>query len=571
MKRLLCYAHFDEQGALKPFVRHALATMAPLCATSVLVSNSPLSGEDVRHLENDGVLVMQNDNIGYDFRMWQKALEAVDYRSYDEVVLMNSSVYGPIFPLDAIFAEMTARPNDFWGITECFQMQPHVQSYFFVFRKKVIMSEAFAAFWQGVLPYRNKLQVIQSYEVGLTQWLVEAGFRPDVYCSFTKLGHHCRSVGRRLRRKDNTSVKHAGELLAIGNPFLKRDAVRKGKTDPALITGHMNMHNYPLALIDEKKHGTAPLCPLCGSPGKVRHKGVRDYRNMHNVGRYDYLLCRNSACRVLWLHPVPDAAARNAIRLTEPVPFEDPAFSETGTAHRVPAAAPLLFITNALFGVLGIGQKRQRLGLSALDRLPPGKVLVIGAWGTHQMATLQQRGWDVVCLETVSDMDNGTNNHGDGIADGCAAGSFDAVVLSRALERAPQPGALLAACHRLLKTGGRLIVSTPNGNAFTRALFGACWSGLNAPRNRAILRPASVRALLATHGFEDRTVRTTSLFSEVYAQHSLDALVNKWTSPVELPRLGRELLPVLIQLAASGINALTGRHGDDCVAVATRK
>jgi len=54
-------------------------------------------------------------------------------------------------------------------------------------------------------------------------------------------------------------------------------------------------------------------------------------------------------------------------------------------------------------------------------------------------------------------------------------GSFDVVTCMEMLEHVPDPGAIIAACHRLLKPGGQLFLSTVNRTpaAFAVAIVGA--------------------------------------------------------------------------------------------------
>jgi rhamnosyltransferase len=287
MKRLLCYAHHDERGTVRPFVRHALSSMAPLCSERIFVSNSPLAGRDLGELRSLCREVIVHDNVGYDFAMWKRALQSVDYGRYDEVVLMNSSVYGPLFPMDGIFAGMGEVDCDFWGITECFRHLPHLQSYFLVFRKKVLSSPRFRFFWDGVLPYADKRQVILAYEVGLSRWLVESGFRPAAYCGFDKLGPECGKTGRRLGKDEIVSSEYAAELLRIGSPFLKRDAVRHGIAGRENVRGLPAALSYPVDDIDEPgPDREKAVCPVCGARGKAAYRGVRDSLNRFNPNRY---------------------------------------------------------------------------------------------------------------------------------------------------------------------------------------------------------------------------------------------------------------------------------------------
>ncbi len=83
-----------------------------------------------------------------------------------------------------------------------------------------------------------------------------------------------------------------------------------------------------------------------------------------------------------------------------------------------------------------------------------------------------------------------------------AAGSFDAICCMEMLEHVPDPAAILRACARLLKPGGRLFVSTLNRTpiAFAVAIVGAEYVAKLLPRGthdyKSFIRPAELSAWL---------------------------------------------------------------------------
>jgi rhamnosyltransferase len=517
MNRLLCYAHHDERGTVRPFVKHALATMAPLCSGRVFVSNSPLAERDLEELRALCGEVVVGDNAGYDFFMWKRALQTEDCGRYDEVVLMNSSVYGPLFPMEGVFAEMDGVDCDFWGITECFRHLPHLQTYFLVFRKKVLSSPRFRMFWDGVLPYTEKRQVILGYEAGLTRWLVESGFRPAAYCDFDRLGRHLSESGKRLRRDEIVSSKYAAELLRIGSPFLKRDAVRNGIAGREEVRGIPGAASYPIDDIGESAPGGGDaLCPVCGAPGKAAYRGVRDFPDRFNPDRYDYFRCGGASCGVLWRHP--------------PLPAGD-------AAAGPPGSVPAEILTPTAGGP------------------EPGKVLVVGCRNAGLLAELGKRGWDA-----ASAVD----------AEAVECGRFDRVLLVRSLERSADPSRLLAGSFRALKPGGALCIATPNASAASRLLFGRYWSGLDAPRHRVIHTSASLRNLLSSAGFRSIRIETTTRSAEECALRSLDGMRDKWAPRDVSHRIGKETLPRVLRLLFAAVNGVTGRHGDAILATAVK-
>ncbi|MDQ7084913.1 MAG: rhamnan synthesis F family protein [Sulfurovum sp.] len=128
--------------------------------------------------------VIIRENIGYDFMSYQKGLQSFDYQSFDEVLLCNDSVYGPLYPLENLFTQMQESPCDFWGITDNTDMGYHIQSYFMLIKSPILKSQIFKEFWQNIEVLKSKIEIIERYEVGFSQAMINAGFSPSVSTTF---------------------------------------------------------------------------------------------------------------------------------------------------------------------------------------------------------------------------------------------------------------------------------------------------------------------------------------------------------------------------------------------------
>jgi len=182
-KRLCIFAHFDKDNILDPYVLFYLQEIRKVADRLAFVSTASLAPETLATLKPvcDAVLIRNNE--GYDFAGWKFALqsEAEALNDYDELILCNDSVYGPFFPLEQIFSEMKGNACDFWGITSNYDIAYHVQSYFLVFSKTVLVSSAFQKFWKEMEIQKSKKNVIKHGEVHLSQTLLKAGFRASTY------------------------------------------------------------------------------------------------------------------------------------------------------------------------------------------------------------------------------------------------------------------------------------------------------------------------------------------------------------------------------------------------------
>jgi lipopolysaccharide biosynthesis protein len=182
LNRLCIFAHYDRDNLVDDYILYYLEGLKRVSSYMIFVSTSRISESEISRVETICDRVMLRDNVGYDFMSWQMGIKAiVSLADFDELVLCNDSVYGPIYPLSSIFDAMTQKDCDFWGMTDSYQIAYHLQSYFLVFKKNLALSRAFRDFWDSVSLQKSKDDVIRKYEVGMTQTFVSAGFRP---CAF---------------------------------------------------------------------------------------------------------------------------------------------------------------------------------------------------------------------------------------------------------------------------------------------------------------------------------------------------------------------------------------------------
>jgi rhamnosyltransferase len=227
MRRLVIYAHYDAQDRIRGYVLEHLQALSVLGDVH-FVSNANLSEATLDLVRPHVVATYLRPNRGFDFGMWAHVLGAFDFTAFDEVLLTNSSIVGPFYPLQPILDRMEAEPCDFWGLTSSLLLSPHLQSYFLVFRAQLLKSESFRRFWSSVLPYRSKDALVLAYELGLTQFLADEGFtwkeafpREILHGSWLKNWRIRRFSTGRVRRFVDPTLLYPDLLLEGGMPYVK--------------------------------------------------------------------------------------------------------------------------------------------------------------------------------------------------------------------------------------------------------------------------------------------------------------------------------------------------------------
>ena len=234
VKRLAIFVHYSKNKRISDADMYMLSDLKK-CADIVFVNNGELLQDQAMRVAYFTKKVILRENKGYDFGAWRDALGEVDLDGYDELVLLNNSMYGPFRPFREIFGRMDENPADFWGMTEFPEtnnprreeakalpygvIPRHIQSYFLVFRKQVFTSDAFRDFWKNVRNETTLPNVVARCETRLSNHLEEAGFKSDVYLR----------TAARLQEFDPVTPEYNAiycrpqDFLVLGFPFLKKN------------------------------------------------------------------------------------------------------------------------------------------------------------------------------------------------------------------------------------------------------------------------------------------------------------------------------------------------------------
>jgi 2-polyprenyl-3-methyl-5-hydroxy-6-metoxy-1,4-benzoquinol methylase len=224
----------------------------------------------------------------------------------------------------------------------------------------------------------------------------------------------------------------------------------------------------------------------------------------------------------MWLDPVPVEEEIGRAYAKYYTHAETPK-RQIGLIRVLRRGASLLFsLANPVHG------ERERLSLMHLDEVKAGKLLDVGCGNGVRLARLRSLGWDVhgqdvdpvavaYARETL-----GLEAHFGRLEDmRFAEESFDCITLHHVIEHAHDPVGLLKESRRFLKTGGLLVVVTPNASSFAHKHFGPFWRGLEPPRHIHLFSPRTLSAVAAKAGFTVTRSWTTVANAKTFGRSSL--------------------------------------------------
>lgn len=233
--RLMLYLFYDKHKIVDDHVLYQLSQMKKVTDHIVIICQGDIPREELSKFASITGDVMIRENTGYDAGGWRDCLvnrlNREEIMQYDELLLMNDSCYGPVFPIEEMFDEMAKRECDFWGVTrnymtkDAYKLSPygyfpdHIQSYFILFRKKLFGSSDFWDFWTGLTDTDSFEKAVSCFEIVLTKHFEDLGYISDSYVDTSE---------HRSDRTDNINptVFDMYEILADKkDPFVKRKSL----------------------------------------------------------------------------------------------------------------------------------------------------------------------------------------------------------------------------------------------------------------------------------------------------------------------------------------------------------
>lgn len=241
MKRVLIFAAYDKRGKIRKDVLDLLCEFRPLVDRILFVADNESDESEQLKLKGVADYVCCRRHGGYDFASykhgWKTAKSMHWADNADELIFCNDSCYAPVFPLAEMFDKMDGTDCDFWGIVKSFEIQPHLQSYFWAVRKRVLSSDVFESFMNGIEKLPLPRDLIAKYEVPMTGLLEQCGFKTAAYIDWssplpptaypvTLLGKRCPFIKRKVFQRTKYAAESVFETLNViknVNPKLYRD------------------------------------------------------------------------------------------------------------------------------------------------------------------------------------------------------------------------------------------------------------------------------------------------------------------------------------------------------------
>ena len=195
--RCAMFLYYDREGKVDDYVIYLLEGLKPHIEKLLVVCNGTLTEEGTKKLEAVADDLLFRANSGFDVGGYREGLFYYGFQElqkYDEVILLNYTFFGPLYPFSEMFDAMNQRDVDFWGITRHYKVDPdpyganrygylpeHIQSYFLVLRNSFFMSDDYKEFIFNLKNPSSYIESICDYETIFAKHFEDLGYKWDTY------------------------------------------------------------------------------------------------------------------------------------------------------------------------------------------------------------------------------------------------------------------------------------------------------------------------------------------------------------------------------------------------------
>lgn len=179
-----CYFH---DGRIPDSLMILIRGLKEIADNLILVGDCPVFPSELEKIKNFVCYAHFERHNQYDFGSYKIGLNyarksgLLKADTADELILINDSCYGPVYPFSELFQRMESVICDFWGINGSKNPpknlhKPHISSFFFVFRRSVLNGNDIDNFMNAIHGRYDRSKVICLLELEFTNYLQRKGF-----------------------------------------------------------------------------------------------------------------------------------------------------------------------------------------------------------------------------------------------------------------------------------------------------------------------------------------------------------------------------------------------------------
>lgn len=196
VRRLAIFCFYEANGHAPQFISSFLSDLMLSVDGLIVVVNGKVDDESREMFSQYAQQIIVRENEGLDVAAYKEGMLTLGWDSlstYDEVICLNDTIMGPLYPFSEMFHAMDQRDVDFWGITayagEVTRKEvipTHIQTYWHAYRRSIVSSPEFQLYWENLPSWDSYADVTRNHEMQFTKRFEKLGFSWDTYIDYRK-------------------------------------------------------------------------------------------------------------------------------------------------------------------------------------------------------------------------------------------------------------------------------------------------------------------------------------------------------------------------------------------------
>ena len=245
------FVHWSKNDEISNHDLHVIDSLSNEFQKVLVISNSD-TNKSSRIFKLNGlhknVYFISRPNEGYDFGGYQFGMSLLANFSQDitELLLMNNSVFLIKDSLSDLMTRVRSTTADITGLTNSYERQLHVQSYFLFFGSRAVQDSAIWKWFEDLNTNSDKQVTVDTLEIPMMDQLSRLGFAVTTVWNFSMLNEFMFSplatnILSEFRRESGVThrlqLMQKGQfhnpthymwayLIELGFPFVKKDLLK---------------------------------------------------------------------------------------------------------------------------------------------------------------------------------------------------------------------------------------------------------------------------------------------------------------------------------------------------------
>lgn len=241
-KRVCIFSTYDEDSVVQHYVLHCLSEIKRYGFEVIFVSTSEgINESDEKKVAEFSSNIVIRENEGHDFTSWKEGTKYISWDIAETILFLNDSIIFPLYDFADEMKTMVKSEIDFWGLIDSQSNGVFVNSFFWLFNRKITSSNWFREFCENI-PVRKKQYYVEEYEAKILNIIRRKKLKYKTFINTKELykKYNIKDV------KMYTHYRLFWDILCdeFKSPFIKKNILMESNKEHLIFTRNIKSYLY---------------------------------------------------------------------------------------------------------------------------------------------------------------------------------------------------------------------------------------------------------------------------------------------------------------------------------------